>query len=58
MVAMVAGMIVSAAVLMFFFSSMKSNGEYVQSTRLTQELRNTLDLFCVICAAPVTTMTV
>lgn len=44
MVALIAGMIVSGAVLSFFLSSMKSNGEYVQSTRLTQELRNTLDL--------------
>lgn len=44
MVAMVAGLIVTAAVLAFTFSSMKSNGEYVVSTRLTQELRNTLEL--------------
>jgi prepilin-type N-terminal cleavage/methylation domain-containing protein len=44
MVAMVAGLIVSAAALSFFFSSLKSNGEYVQSTRLTQELRNTMSL--------------
>lgn len=44
MVAMVAGLIVSAAALSFFFSSMKSNGQYVQSTRLTQELRNSLSL--------------
>lgn len=44
MLALVAGLIVSAAALSFFLSSMKSNGEYVQSTRLTQELRNTLDL--------------
>ena len=44
MVALVAGLIVSAAVTRFFISSMKSNGEYVQSTRLTQELRNILDL--------------
>jgi prepilin-type N-terminal cleavage/methylation domain-containing protein len=44
MVALVAGLIVSAAVIAFALSSMKSNGEYVQSTRLTQELRNTLDL--------------
>jgi prepilin-type N-terminal cleavage/methylation domain-containing protein len=44
MVALVAGLLVSAAVLTFFLSSMKSNGEYVQSTRLTQDLRNTLDL--------------
>ena len=44
MVALVAGLIVSAAVIAFLLSSMKSNGEYVRSTRLTQELRNTLDL--------------
>ena len=44
MVALVAGLIVSAAVVAFLLSSMRSNGEYVQSTRLTQELRNTLDL--------------
>ena len=44
MLALVAGLIVSAAALSFFLSSMKSNGEYVQSTRLTQELRNSLDL--------------
>lgn len=44
MVALVAGMIVSIALVAFMLSSMKSNGEYVQSTRLTQELRNTLDL--------------
>jgi prepilin-type N-terminal cleavage/methylation domain-containing protein len=44
MVALVAGLIVSAAVIAFLLSSMRSNGEYVQSTRLTQELRNTLDL--------------
>ncbi len=44
MVALVAGLIVSGAVVAFTMSSMKSNGEYVLSTRLTQELRNTLDL--------------
>ena len=44
MVALVAGLIVSAAVIAFLLSSMKSNGEFVRSTRLTQELRNTLDL--------------
>ena len=44
MVALVAGLIVSGAALAFFFSSMRSNGEYVQSTRLTQELRNSMDL--------------
>lgn len=44
MIALAAGLIVSGAVIAFLLSSMKSNGEYVQSTRLTQELRNTLDL--------------
>jgi prepilin-type N-terminal cleavage/methylation domain-containing protein len=44
MVALVAGLIVSAAVLAFFFSGMRSNAEFVQSTRLTQELRNTMDI--------------
>lgn len=44
MIALVAGLIVSGAVLSFFLSSMKSNGQYVQSTRLSQELRNTIDL--------------
>ena len=44
MVAMVAGLIVSAALVAFTMSSFRSNGEYVVSTRLTQELRNSLDL--------------
>lgn len=44
MVALAASLVVSAAVIAFLLSSMKSNGDYVQSTRLTQELRNTLDL--------------
>ena len=44
MVALVAGLLVSTAVIAFALASMKTNGEYVQSTRLTQELRNTLDL--------------
>jgi len=44
MMALVAGLIVSYAVLAFTMSSMKNNGEYVQSTQLTQELRNTLDM--------------
>jgi prepilin-type N-terminal cleavage/methylation domain-containing protein len=44
MVALVAGLIVSAAVVAFTMSSFRSNGEYVLSTRLTQELRNSLDL--------------
>lgn len=44
MVGMVAGLIVSYAVIAFVLSSMKTNGEYVQSTKLTQGLRNTMDL--------------
>jgi prepilin-type N-terminal cleavage/methylation domain-containing protein len=44
MVALVAGLIVSYAVVAFTMSSLKSNAEYVQSSRLTQELRNSLDL--------------
>ena len=44
MVALVAGMIVVAAVIAFMMSSFSSNADYVRSTRLTQELRNTLDL--------------
>lgn len=43
MVALVAGLIVSGAVLAFTLSSLRSNAEYVQSTRLTQELRTNLD---------------
>jgi prepilin-type N-terminal cleavage/methylation domain-containing protein len=44
MVALAAGLIVSAAVVAFLMSSFRSNADYVVSTRLTQELRNTLDL--------------
>lgn len=44
MIAMVAGLVVSYAVVAFTMASMKSNAEYVQSTKLTQTLRNTLDL--------------
>lgn len=44
MVALAAGLVVSGAAVAFLMSSFKSNGEYVQSTRLTQELRNSLDL--------------
>lgn len=44
MIALVAGLIVSYAVVAFAMSSIKSNGEYVQSTKLTQSLRNTLDI--------------
>lgn len=44
MVAMVAGLVASYAVVAFAMSSMKSNAEYVQSTKLTQSLRNTMDV--------------
>lgn len=44
MVAMVAGMIVSGAVLAFVLSSVRVNSEYVRATRLTIELRNSLNL--------------
>jgi Tfp pilus assembly protein PilW len=40
MVALVAGMIVLGAVLAFTVSSVRANSDYVQSTRLMQELRN------------------
>lgn len=43
MVALVAGLIVSGAVLTFTLSSLRSNTEYVQATRLTQELRTSMD---------------
>ena len=43
MVALVAGMIVVGAVLAFTVSSVKANSDYVKSTRLMQELRNTSD---------------
>jgi hypothetical protein len=39
-VALVAGMIVLGAVLAFTVSSVRANSDYVQSTRLMQELRN------------------
>jgi Tfp pilus assembly protein PilW len=44
MTALVAGMIVSAAVVTFTMASFRSNSEYVVATRLSQELRNSLDL--------------
>jgi prepilin-type N-terminal cleavage/methylation domain-containing protein len=44
MIAMVVGLVVSGAVLAFTLASMKSNSDYVLSTRLTQELRNSMDL--------------
>ena len=43
MVALVAGLIVSGAVLAFTMSSLQSNSNYVLATRLTQELRSTMD---------------
>ncbi|WP_310061258.1 PilW family protein [Lysobacter niastensis] len=43
MVALVAGMIVVGAVLAFALSSIRANSEYVRSTRLTQELRTSLE---------------
>jgi prepilin-type N-terminal cleavage/methylation domain-containing protein len=43
MIAMVAGLLVSLAAVAFFFSSIRSNTDYVGATRLTQELRNNLD---------------
>lgn len=42
MVSLVAGLIVVGAVLGFAVSSIRSNAEYVRSTRLTQELRTSL----------------
>jgi prepilin-type N-terminal cleavage/methylation domain-containing protein len=44
MIALAAGLVVSTAVVAFLLSSFKGNGDYVQSTRLTQELRNSMDL--------------
>lgn len=44
MVALVVGLVVSGAVLAFTASSMQSNSDYMLSTRLTQELRNSMDL--------------
>ena len=43
MVSLVAGLIVIGAVGAFTVSSLQSNAEYIQATRLTQELRNTMD---------------
>jgi Tfp pilus assembly protein PilW len=44
MIAITGGVIVVGSVVVFAMASMKSNGDYVMSTRLTQELRNSLDL--------------
>jgi prepilin-type N-terminal cleavage/methylation domain-containing protein len=43
MVSLVAGLIVSGAVLAFTVSSLQSNTEYVTSTRLNQNLREVID---------------
>jgi hypothetical protein len=43
MVALVAGLIVTGAVLAFTLSSLRVNSEYVRATRLTLELRNSLN---------------
>jgi Tfp pilus assembly protein PilW len=44
MIAIAIGVILSGSLIVFTMASMKSNSDYVLSTRLTQELRNTLDL--------------
>lgn len=43
MIALVAGLLVVGAVLAFTLSSLRSNSEYIRATRLTQELRTTLN---------------
>lgn len=44
MIALVAGLIVTGAVIVFTLVSLRNNAEYVQATRLTQELRASMDL--------------
>ncbi len=44
MIAMAIGLVVIGSVLAFTLSSLTSNTEYVQATRLSQELRNSMDL--------------
>jgi prepilin-type N-terminal cleavage/methylation domain-containing protein len=44
MVALALGLIVSIAIVAFTMSSFRSNGQFVLATRLTQDLRNTMDL--------------
>ena len=44
MVALALGLIVSVAIVAFTMSSFRSNGQFVLASRLTQELRNTMDL--------------
>lgn len=43
MIALAIGLVVIGSVLAFTLSSLSTNTEYVQSTRLSQELRNTMD---------------
>jgi prepilin-type N-terminal cleavage/methylation domain-containing protein len=43
MVALIAGLLVIGAAVVFMYSSMKSNKDFVGTTRLTQELRNNMD---------------
>lgn len=43
MIALSIGLVVVGAVLAFTLSSMTTNSEYIQSTRLSQELRNSMD---------------
>lgn len=43
MISLIAGLILVGAVLSFTVSSVRSNAEFVSATRLTQELRNTMD---------------
>jgi len=43
MIAMVISLVVIGAVLGFTLSSVNTNSEYIQSTRLSQELRNSMD---------------
>lgn len=43
MVSIIAGLLVTAAVLAFTVGSVRSNAEFVTATRLTQELRNVID---------------
>jgi prepilin peptidase dependent protein B len=43
MIAMAIGLVVIGSVLAFTLSSLTSNTEYVQATRLSQELRNSMD---------------
>jgi prepilin-type N-terminal cleavage/methylation domain-containing protein len=43
MIAMAIGLVVIGSVLAFTLSSITTNTEYVQATRLSQELRNTMD---------------